>query len=267
MHLVEYHSDSEESVLFLHGGNVAGWMWHDQANALPGFHAIVPDLPGFGSFAHSPWTNLEEVVDQLAEVITERAHGGRVHVVGLSLGGVLGVLLAARHPDLIRSTFVSGAALDGVHGFTRAAGLAQLRLWGLASYWRGLARAFRLPADSIDQFVSTGLSIDRPSARRMMRQVYDGLQDSQLEGLRNKRFPLLALAGELEPRMVRNSLDRITNLAPGSVARLAPRMHHVWSGEDPELFHRVLSHWLEHVEPSPELLPIQAFTIVSDTLF
>lgn len=258
MHVTEYHSGSTESVLFLHGGNVAGWMWHDQAEALPGFHALVPDLPGFGASSHFPWTSLEEVVDALAEVIAEQAHGRRAHVVGLSLGGVLGMLLTARHPDLIRSTFVSGAAIDGVHGFTRAVGLWQLKLWGLASYWRGLARAFRLPADSVEQFVVTGLSIHRPSALRMMTQVYDGIQDPQLAGLRSANFAVLALAGELEPRMVRSSLSRITSLAPQSVARLAPRMHHVWSGEDPELFHRVLTHWLEHAEPSPELLPVNS---------
>lgn len=256
MHVAEYHPTSEESVLFLHGGNVAGWMWHEQALALPGHHALVPDLPGFGDSAHLSWTNLQQVADALAEIIRERARGGRAHVVGLSLGGVLGVLLTARHPGLVRSTFVTGAAIGGVHGFTRAAGLWQVRLWGSLFYWRGLARAFRLPTDSVDRFVATGLGIDRPSARRMMTEVYDGLPDSSIEGLRAARFPVLAIAGEREPKLVRNSLIRITERAPGATARLAPRMHHVWSAEDPDLFHRVLLHWLTRAEPSSELLPV-----------
>lgn len=260
MHLSQYHPESPESVLFLHGGNVAGWMWHDQALALPKYHSIVPDLPGFGASADIPWAALPEVVDGLADVIRTHATGGRAHVVGLSLGGVLGVLLTARHPELVRSSLVSGAALDGVEGITRAAGLVQVRLWGLTAYWRGLARAFRLPADSVAQFVTTGLGIDRASALRMMTQVYNGVPDSDLDGLRNADMPILAIAGELEPKLVRRSLVRITERAPQAMVSLAPRMHHVWSAEDPGLFHRVLEHWLHSGSPSPELLPVPGMT-------
>lgn len=256
MHVAEYARDSEESVLFLHGGNVAGWMWHEQALALPQHHSLVPDLPGFGASNLLPWTTLEEVVDALARVITERAHGGRAHVVGLSLGGVLGVLFTARHPELVKSTFVSGAAINGVKGITRALGLGQVRLWGSPLYWNGLARAFRLPGDSVAQFVVTGTGIDRSSALRMMTQVYDGLSDTDIAGLSRASFPILAVAGEREPKLVRDSLTRITDCAPGAAARLAPRMHHVWSAEDPELFHRVLLHWLTRAEASEELLPL-----------
>lgn len=256
MHIREYSPEAEETVLFLHGGNVAGWMWHHQVAELPDHHSLVPDLPGFGASSAIPWRSLEEVVDALADIVRERAHGGRAHVVGLSLGGVLGTLLAARHPEVVRSTFVSGAAIDGVGGLTRAAGLWQLRLWGWVPYWRGLAKAFRLPTDSVAQFVTTGIGIDRPSARRMMSQVYAGLSDLQLAGLADADFPLLTVAGEKEPGLVTASLKRILRLAPRAKARLAPGMHHVWSGEDPELFHRVLKHWLAYAEPSPELLPL-----------
>lgn len=256
MHVTEYSSDSQESVLFLHGGNVAGWMWHEQALALPQHHSLVPDLPGFGASSSMSWTTLQGVVDSLAEIIGERAHGGQAHVVGLSLGGVLGVLLTARHPQLVRSTFVSGAAIDGVHGVTRALGIWQLRLWSSSLYWQSVARAFRLPHDSVAQFVATGTGIDRPSALRMMTQVYDGLSDADIAGLSAARFPVLAIAGEREPKIVRQSLTRVTEHIPGAAARLAPRMHHVWSAEDPELFHRVLRHWLTRAEPSEELLPL-----------
>src|SRR5690606_33221176 len=122
--------------------------------------------------------------------------GGTAHVVGLSLGGVLGALVAARHPEIVRSLFVTGAAVRGVGPLTRWSGLAQVALWGSAGYWRGLARAFRLPADSIDAFVRTGLGADRDSARRMLRQVYAGLEPGALAGLAGLRAPALVLAGQ-----------------------------------------------------------------------
>ena len=255
MHVREFHPDADESVLYLHGGNVAGWMWDAQVAALPGFHALVPDLPGFGASKVEGWTDPAGVADQLAEVIRTRAHGGRAHVVGLSLGAVLGVVLASRHPALVRSLLTSGAVLRGVRGFARFSGLAQLRLWGVEGYWRGLAAAYRMPADSVEIFVRTGLGIDRASARRMMGDVLGGVDPAVLEGLRALEAPVLAVAGQLESRMVRDALAEVAVRAPHTVTRLAPRMHHVWSAEDPELFHLMLRDWLDHGRPNSALLP------------
>lgn len=254
MHLAETHPGAGPSVLFLHGGNVAGWMWREQAAALPDHHGLIPDLPGFGGSAGTPWRDLAGTADTLAHLIRERAHDQRAHVVGLSLGGIVGTVLAARHPDVVRSVFVTGAAVRGVRGPVRALGLAQLRLWARRGYWYGLARAYRLPADSVDEFVTTGLGIDRGSARRLMHEIYDGVPAATLDGLRSLDAPLLAIAGEREHRAVRAALPDIAGRAPHGATGLAPGMHHVWSAEDPDLFHRVLAHWLAHAEPSPELL-------------
>lgn len=68
MHVEELHADAAPTVLFLHGGNVAGWMWADQVAALSGHHCLVPDLPGFGRSADLDWTTLAEVADQLHHV-------------------------------------------------------------------------------------------------------------------------------------------------------------------------------------------------------
>ena len=254
MYVAEIHSGADETILFLHGGNVAGWMWHAEAEALPN-HSLIPDLPGFGASADQPWTDLATSADELADLIQTRAKDGRADVVGLSLGGVLGLVLAARHPKAVRSVFVTGAAVHGVNPFIRWSGLAQVAFWGSRGYWAGLARAFRLPADSIDPFVTTGVGIDRDSARRMMREIYAGLPSTALDGLRTLDAPLLAIAGEREPKAVRHALPEVVSRAPHATAALAPKMHHVWSAEDPELFHDVLSHWLTTAEPSPLLLP------------
>jgi hypothetical protein len=50
-----------------------------------------------------------------------------------------------------------------------------------------------------------------------------------------------AIVGEKEPRTFRDALSEVTSRAPQAVARLVPGMHHVWSVEDPELFHDTLS--------------------------
>ncbi|GIF73603.1 alpha/beta fold hydrolase [Asanoa siamensis] len=129
MFVAEHHPHADETVLFLHGGNVAGWMWRDLAATLPDHHCLIPDLPGFGASRTRPWTTLEAVADAVAEIVRARAHDGRAHVVGLSLGAVVGTVLLARHPDVAASALLTGAPLRGVGRATRAAGLVQLRCW------------------------------------------------------------------------------------------------------------------------------------------
>ncbi|CAM3659478.1 alpha/beta fold hydrolase [Occultella aeris] len=255
MYVAVTNEQSPPSVLFLHGGNVAGWMWEGQVATLADHHCLVPDLPGFGASADQDWTSLADVADQLADLIGEHAHGGRAHVVGLSLGGILGSILTARHPERVRSTLVTGAALRGVHGPTRWFGLAQVRLWDKRWYWNAMARAFRLPGDAVPTFVSTGLGIRTENAVAMMTEVYDGVAPADLGGLQGSEVPLLALAGEREPRTVARSFAELTSRSGAVTTRRVPRMHHAWNAEDPALFNEVMRDWLTSGAVNQHLMP------------
>jgi pimeloyl-ACP methyl ester carboxylesterase len=255
MHVSEHNNlAAAETVILLHGGNVAGWMWEAQLHALHDYHVIIPDLPGFGASNQLRWESVTDTADQVADLIRTRAHGGEAHVVGLSLGAILGTVLVARHPEVARSAMFSGAALQGVHGFNRWSGMAQLRFWKSPGYWKFLARAFRLPADAIDVFVETGLGIDAGSAKRMMTEVYGGGLTDLLAGLVGCDVPILALAGEREHRSARESFGELTGRATSVTTRIVPKMHHAWNAEDPELFNRIMREWLVSRTASAELL-------------
>lgn len=93
------------TLLFVHGLGESGLCFEAllAAPALAEWHLLVPDLPGYG---RSPWPaepgGLEGHADHLA--LWLRARGAPpVVVVGHSMGGVVGLLLAERHPDLVRA--------------------------------------------------------------------------------------------------------------------------------------------------------------------
>ncbi|MBE7162350.1 MAG: alpha/beta hydrolase [Williamsia herbipolensis] len=73
------------------------------------------DLPGFGRSDPPPGERygLEDDAAVVAAVIRELSPGRRVHLVGNSLGGLVCVLLAARHPELVASlSLISPAVPD-----------------------------------------------------------------------------------------------------------------------------------------------------------
>ena len=44
-----YGPEKAPTILFLHGGGISGWMWHNQVEALSAdYRCIVPDLPEHG---------------------------------------------------------------------------------------------------------------------------------------------------------------------------------------------------------------------------
>lgn len=241
------------SVVLLHGGNVASWMWEPQVEALDDLDVWTPDLLGFGSRGDDVPASLDEVVDDVAATVSAIPTGRAVHVVGLSLGGIVALRLAARHPGLVASVLSSGAVMDGVPGLAGAFGRAQLRVWDRAWYWRGQAVAMGIPADARDLFVRSGLAIRRETMERVLPDVYGGCWP---DGLAESGARVLAVAGGRDMRPARTALRTIERRVPDAVVRLAPGMHHQWSAEDPDLFSAMVRAWVVDGVAHPGLVPI-----------
>lgn len=234
---IEHGERMGESIILLHGGNVGGWMWEPQVERLAGRHLITPDVVGFNTRAAEAWPGLAGAADDVAATIRERAFGGRAHVVGLSMGAVIAVHLVARHPDLVRSCMVTGAMMLGVTGVQRRMAGLQLRAWDRRWFWRMQAAMFRIPADAREQFISAGMGVSAQTARAMYGEVFDG---SMPEGRFDYAGPMLAIAGEREPRDVARAFPALVRAMPQTRTWIAPRMRHVWSIQDPDLFTRTI---------------------------
>jgi len=229
-------------VLLLHGGNVANWMWQPQVDVLEDRLVLTPDLPGFGAHTHEVWPGLPAGADQLAARLAALRITTPIDVVGLSLGGAVALHLAARHPELIRSLFITGAIVEPPGPMVKATAKLQLLLWNAPWFWKTQAAAFRLPADSRSIYVEHGLSVSGETARRMFDDVTTG---GIPHGLADFTAPLLAVVGEREPQSIRDSLHVIRDVAPHADVRLAPGMHHIWNVEDVDLFNETMRRWLD----------------------
>jgi pimeloyl-ACP methyl ester carboxylesterase len=104
-------------LLLVHGYGGAAWNFTDMQPHLAGRRLIVPDLPGHGGSSPLPAAaSLRGFADALVPLIDEP-----VDVVGHSLGGVVALRLAERHPRLVRRIVVAAAA--GISSSTRWAEL------------------------------------------------------------------------------------------------------------------------------------------------
>ena len=104
MHLLDF-GGSGPLILLLHGILGHGWMWHDVAPRLTDLgHVLALDFRGYGD---SQWSRLGQYTsdDHAADVQTvlNAVGGGAAAVVGFSSGGLVGLALAARCPELVSS--------------------------------------------------------------------------------------------------------------------------------------------------------------------
>jgi pimeloyl-ACP methyl ester carboxylesterase len=92
-------------LLLLHGFGGAAWNFSAMARLLPGRRLLVPDLPGHGGSAALPAPSLAAFADVVAGLLDEPTA-----VLGHSMGGVVALRLAERHPELVRSLVLAAPA-------------------------------------------------------------------------------------------------------------------------------------------------------------
>ncbi|SDS87537.1 alpha/beta fold hydrolase [Microterricola viridarii] len=201
-------------VLLVHGIRTSASMWRVQLEdlAADGRPALAIDLPGHGARIGEPFT-----VEAALEAIDAGVQrlGGRVLLVGLSLGGYFSIEYAARHPQ-------------GVAGLIAASCSTLPRGPGLAGY-RALAGAIRRLPDK-------GLALNNGMARMAVgRQAAADLGaggialDVMDAGLRaaGSLDPLAGLAAYPGPVWIVNgSLDHF-RLDEARFVRANPRTEHV----------------------------------------
>jgi pimeloyl-ACP methyl ester carboxylesterase len=92
-------------LLLLHGFGGAAWNFTEMAPLLQGVRLVVPDLPGHGGSEPLPAPSLAGFADAVATLLDEP-----VSVFGHSMGGVVALRLAERHPQLVRSLVLAAPA-------------------------------------------------------------------------------------------------------------------------------------------------------------
>jgi pimeloyl-ACP methyl ester carboxylesterase len=140
-------------LLLVHGYGGAAWNFDELASLLPGRRLIVPDLPGHGGSTPLPAApTLAGFADALAPLLD-----GPTDVLGHSLGGVVALRLAERHPGLVRRVLLAAAA--GISSSTRSAEI----LITLA----GLLRPARIAGRRVERLTRS------PRLRRLVFQPWE----------------------------------------------------------------------------------------------
>jgi pimeloyl-ACP methyl ester carboxylesterase len=129
------------SLVFVHGLGESGLCFEQVVchPRLQPWTRYVVDLPGYGRSAWGDPVSLEGLADHLAAWVGAAHPGERVIPVGHSMGGVVALLLAERHPDLLEGV----VDVDGNKSLGDCTFSSQAACQSLASFENGGFEAMR----------------------------------------------------------------------------------------------------------------------------
>jgi pimeloyl-ACP methyl ester carboxylesterase len=102
---------SKPAVVFLHGAGFdhSTWAMYTRWHAHNGFSVLAPDLPGHGLSGGEPLASVQEMADWVVALL-DAVEARKARLVGHSLGSLVALEAAARHPDRVDSLALIGTA-------------------------------------------------------------------------------------------------------------------------------------------------------------
>jgi len=252
-------SGNQKTIVFLHGGGAAGWMWKEQVKSFSAdYHVLVPDLPEQGKSTYAGPYKTEKAANMVAELIRAQAHGGKAHVVGLSEGAQVAVALLADSPEVVDHAVISSAILHPMPGssmYTRGV-IAASHRWFIEPFknndwWIRLNMKYSagIPEEYYPDFKSSFQEATESSTTNM---IYSGLSFRMPAGLEKANVPVLIVVGKHEYKQMQQSGRDLLAVLPnarGIAIAVDPnstlRKEHNWAMTAPEFFNAIVKAWIE----------------------
>ena len=99
------------TIVLLHGAGFdhSSWALHSRWFAHHGYNVLAPDLPGHGRSSGPPLPAISDMADWTAALI-EAAGAAKARLVGHSMGSLIALETAARHPTKVSALGLIGTA-------------------------------------------------------------------------------------------------------------------------------------------------------------
>lgn len=245
---------AKNTIAFLHGIFCSHLEFALVAPYLSDYHLLLIDLPAHSrSQAHGPFTP-QNSAEELATLVRNRAHGGRVHVVGLSAGGFVGMKFAIQYPELVSSLWISGAtpfrgwsSWLAAHPRILYLVIASFVKWMPNWIYNFMCRRVGMQAhDDLRAEIQSNFSMD------LLRTGYGSIAEIQLHRTMQKLgktgIRTLTIAGELQDdvavvkQMGRGLRDEGSTESKAAIAKNAV---HAWDLQFPKRFAESIRSWIE----------------------
>ena len=242
------------TVFFGHGLLFGGWMFRHQIAALAAnYRCVTIDWRGQADSPPSSDGYDMERLTHDAITLIEQLGVGPVHYVGLSMGGFVGMRIAARRPDLVRSLTLLDTSAEAEEPTERTRKKTMGRIYRFTGlrFLRGAVTAMMFgPRFRSDPNNRPLLREWEQRLGRCRRSAISGAVlavadrapvDDEIRGI---RVPTMVIVGADDAATPPPHTDRIADLIDGARSERIPECGHSSPLEQPERVNRLLDEFL-----------------------
>ena len=236
-------------LVIAHGLYGSGRNWGVLAKRLSDTRRVItPDMRNHGHSPFQPTQSYEDMADDLAELITHI--GGPVDLCGHSMGGKAAMVMALRHPDLLRRLIVADIA-PVPYTHPQSHHIAAMRAVDLEHITRRSEAAEQLGAQGVEPALQSFFTQSLDVAGKRWRLNLDVLEaemdkiigfpdvSGQFAG------PTLFLTGADSTYVRREDRDHIKSLFPAARFAKLPGAGHWLHADKPREFEAALRTYLD----------------------
>ncbi|WP_367607436.1 alpha/beta fold hydrolase [Legionella sp. W05-934-2] len=247
----DIQGDGEETILFSHGLLWSGKVFQAQVEHLKKkYRVITYDHRGQGrSEVTEAGYDMDSLCDDTIQLI-ERLGFGKVHFVGLSMGGFIGLRVAARRPDLIQSLILMGTSAQAEpYSLKYKVLILLLKLFGMKSVSRKVMKIyfadnFRNDNARRDQYEFWKREIEA-NPKTVIKAVDGVLNRKGVESeLANIRCPTLIMVGDNDMVTPPERAKLIHQHIDHSILKYIPNAGHTPGIEEPALCNQYIDEFL-----------------------
>ncbi len=252
----ESHGSGPETIVFAHGLLWSGTMFYHQVQALKDrYRCITFDFRGQGQSEVSPDGYDMDTLAEDAAALIKALDCAPCHFLGLSMGGFIGMRLAIRRPELIRSLMLLETTADPepAENIGRYKLLARIaRVLGLKPVANQI-----MPIMFGEKFLKdpTRASLRKAWKARLIANhrvgIYRAVQgvihrQGVYEQLGQISAPTLVIVGDQDKATVPAKAGRIQARIPHSRLLVIPGAGHSSTVEEPEAVNAALTEFLQN---------------------
>ncbi len=256
----EEHGTGPETIVFAHGLFWSCRLYDEQVAALKErYRCVAFDFRGLGqSEATRDGYDMETLSEDAAALIVT-LQCAPCHFVGLSMGGFIGLRLAARRPELLRSLILLGTSADP----EPSENVLQFRLMSIVVRWLGLGVVVNrgMPLMFGQKFLHdpARAELRREWRRRLSSNHGVGASRAVMgvitrQGVRDElgkiRVPTLILVGDQDVGVPLPHSQRLHEGIAGSQLVIIPGAGHGSTVEEPAAVNAAISEFLERCDGS-----------------
>jgi pimeloyl-ACP methyl ester carboxylesterase len=266
IHAHETGKIGKQLVLLIHGWSSS---WYAMSPLITHFHqryhCVAVDLPGFGESPKSEdRASIETYADLMADLIQQITPNQKAILVGHSMGGMISLTMALRHPELVErmvllcptisgrlslfmNLFISPVVvLESVPLLDAIAGLLEPLLVGITDRLMRPASLSERSGIKMEDYERLREDARRPGQGRIRAECFWAMRHGDLRGkLKNMSdIPALVIWGMEDNTVPLKDASALVQEWPDIDLRILPRVSHWPQFEAPEITRRHIKGFL-----------------------